>query len=166
MLMATKRQLETRFWKDTYIKSLKSNEKYLFVYILTNSFTNIAWVYEIWIDEIMLDTKMLERQIRDIFKKFEEDGKIIYKKNWLFIRNFIKYQSKNPSIILWMQKELDMIPKWFKHELNIQLPEFKDTSYAKKKKRSVSKYVVDDRPKPIVDKARAKENILKFKKWK
>ena len=71
--MATKRQIETRLRKDTYIKSLKATEKLLFVYLLTNSFTNIAGVYEIGIDEMIIDTKLLEWQIISILKKFEED---------------------------------------------------------------------------------------------
>jgi hypothetical protein len=109
-IMAKQRYINTKFWDDSYVLNLKPLEKYLFLYLLTNSLTNISGVYEISIKRMIYDTSLSEVEINQIFKKFQKDKKIFYFKGWIFIRNFIKNQSINPSVIQGMRREIGEAP--------------------------------------------------------
>jgi hypothetical protein len=108
--MAKQRYINTKFWDDSYVLNLKPLEKYLFLYLLTNSLTNISGVYEISIKRMIYDTSLSVIEIGQIFKKFQKDKKIFYYKGWIFIRNFIKNQSINPSVIQGMRREIGEAP--------------------------------------------------------
>lgn len=40
--MAEQRMVQTAFWYDDYVSSLTRDERYFFLYVLTNPHTNIA----------------------------------------------------------------------------------------------------------------------------
>ena len=42
-----KRYISTTFWDDEWVQSLDFTEKGLYLYLLTNSLTNIAGVYKL-----------------------------------------------------------------------------------------------------------------------
>lgn len=105
------RSINTKFWVDIYIVKLSPLERYLFLYLLTNSHTNLAGVYEIALETIASETKLKEREIEKIFQRFIEDKKIIYKEGFLIIKNFIKNQSFNNSMIKNVEKTIAQLPK-------------------------------------------------------
>lgn len=90
--MAELRMVHTTFWNDEYIESLSVEEKYLFLYFLTNPSTHICGVYQILMKYISVDTGIPKERIEKILEKFEKDGKMKYRNNWLAIRNFLKNQ--------------------------------------------------------------------------
>lgn len=116
--MAQKRAVNSSFWKDGYIIDLDPSEKLLFIYLLTNPQANIAGVYEISIREIAFDTGYDKDMVVKILNRFERDEKIIYKKGWLAMRNWLKHQKLNPNMEIGAQKILDGLPQWLKDELN------------------------------------------------
>lgn len=104
------RSINTKFWDDSYIIELSPLEKYLFLYLLTNSSTNLAGVYEITLKKIAFDTGLEKKEIEKIFKKLSEDKKIIYMDGYLIIKNFLKNQSFNNSMIKNVEKTINRLP--------------------------------------------------------
>jgi len=88
-----RRSLETRFWKDSYIQSLTPNGKLLFNYLLMNEYVNIIHIYELPESYISLETGITIKQIQDLKVKFQQDGKFIFKDNWIKIVNGDKYEN-------------------------------------------------------------------------
>ncbi len=109
--MAQKRQINTKFWDDSYIVNLDPIEKLLFLYLLTNPLTNISGIYEIQIRRIAFDTGIDKDMVLKVLERFERDGKVHFKDGWIIITNFIKNQTLNPSVISGVQRELNSLPK-------------------------------------------------------
>ena len=108
--MAKQRMVNGKFWSDAYVRTLEKMERYLFLYFLTNEHTNIAGIYELPIDIICFETKLEEKETLFIINKLEKDKKINYKKNWIYVINFIKNQNLNPSVITGIKRVLSEIP--------------------------------------------------------
>ena len=96
--MAKQRMINTRFWTDGYIYALTPMEKFMFLYLLTNSHTDICGIYEIPIKVIASDTGVKESIIVKMLDKFEKDGKILYINGWVAVKNFEKHQLDNPKV--------------------------------------------------------------------
>lgn len=92
--MAKNRYINTHFWSDNYVSELDPIEKLLFIYFLTNPFTNIAGIYEITLRQIALDTGIDKDMILRLLERFAEDKKIFYIEGWIFIVNFTKHQDQ------------------------------------------------------------------------
>jgi len=54
--MAIYRQLQTTFWSDSYITELTPEQKYFYIYLLTNEKTKQCGIYEITLRAIAFDT--------------------------------------------------------------------------------------------------------------
>jgi len=109
--MSKKRYVDTKFWDDNYIIDKDPIEKLLYLYLLTNTLTNISGIYEINIRRIAFDTGIDKEMVLKILERFEEDDKIKYKDGWVAIKNFIKYQMDNPKIRAGICYELKNKPK-------------------------------------------------------
>lgn len=110
--MAQKRYINTSFWKDSYIIDLNPIEKLMFNYLLSNSQTNIAGVYEITLKEIAFDTGIDAHMVKKILIKFENDSKVVYRGGWLAMMNWQKHQSKSETVQLGIQRIMDEVPSW------------------------------------------------------
>lgn len=113
------RILQTRFWKDEYVTSLSSEEKLMFIYILTNDTVNMVGVYQLYTQEVALWCGVTNQKVIQFFQKLQNDKKIIYKNNWIKLLNFQKYQNYGGG----RQEEA------FKKELN-QIPGYMHDDYA------------------------------------
>lgn len=80
------------FWNDPYIEGLKKDYRYLFLYLCTNKKAEVCGLYEISLkmikDESILDTKTIISGL----EKFQEDKKIFYQDNIIFIRKYALHQ--------------------------------------------------------------------------
>ncbi len=108
--MAKNRMINTRIWSDGYFSNLNMCEKLLFLYFLSNQYTNISGVYEIPLKAVVSDTGISMQDVTDSIGKFSKDLKIFYKRGWIFVKNFSKHQKLNPSIVIGIDKELNLIP--------------------------------------------------------
>lgn len=112
--------IDTRFWDDNYTANLDPIEKLLFLYCLTNTHTNICWVYEIPLKLIAVDTGIDKDMIVKILSRFEKERKILYRDWWIAIINFVKYQNQwSPKVKTWIEKELLKVPKWLNDLIEI-----------------------------------------------
>lgn len=108
--MAKNRYINTHFWKDNYIITLDPVEKLIFLYLLSNSQTNIAGVYEINIKEIANDTGIDKDMIQHIFKRFKKDKKVYYEKGYIILVNHLKHQNNNPKILIGAAEIIKLLP--------------------------------------------------------
>jgi len=116
--MAKQRLVNTRFWDDNYIIELDPIEKLLFLYLITNPLTNIAGIYEIKIKRMAFDTGIDKDMVEKILNRFEKDGKIKYLNDYVVLKNFIKNQNLNPSVISGIKREILSLPDYIKDSLS------------------------------------------------
>jgi hypothetical protein len=90
--MQKNRYINTRFWDDDYIGDLAPLEKLMFLYLLTNSCTNILGIYEITDKRISFDTGIQRQDVKAIMDKFASDGKVKRIKDYVVMINFAKHQ--------------------------------------------------------------------------
>lgn len=111
--MAKVRQVNTFFWDDSYIETLKPNEKLLFIYLITTPLTNIAGSFEISLKKICDHTDLSRSKVEEILQKFEADGKFIYRENWMLAVNAIGHQDfNNPKIAKGIEIIISDSPRW------------------------------------------------------
>lgn len=96
---------------DNYFSNLDPIEKLVFLYLLTNMYTNLCGVYEIPLKNISFDTWIEKQMIEKILNRFTRDKKIWYIDGYVCIRNFIKNQNLNPSVEKWIEREINEKPK-------------------------------------------------------
>jgi hypothetical protein len=109
--MAQKRFINTRFWDDSYIVDLDPIEKLLFMYCLSNPLTNIAGIYEITARKIAFDTGIDKDMVLKVLGRFQRDGKMVYKDDYLIIVNFVKHQTSNPSVEKGIKRVFSELPQ-------------------------------------------------------
>lgn len=109
--MAKYRIINVKYWDDTYIINLDIEGKLLYLYLLTNTLTNIAGIYELNLNRIVFDTKIKEKTVLKLFEKFAKDGKIIYEQGWVIIVNFVKNQSLNTKVKKGIEEVINQLPK-------------------------------------------------------
>jgi len=115
--MAKQRFINTKFWDDRWVVSLKPLEKLLFLYLITNPLTSIAGSYEISVRRIAFDTGLEPTMISKSLSKFEAEGRLIYRDEWILICNFIKNQSRNPKVVKGIEVAVSDSPGWVKDTL-------------------------------------------------
>lgn len=115
--MAKQRLVNTKFWIDDYSSNLDPSEKLLFLYLLTNPYTEICGVYEIPLKLIALETGLDREMVLKIIERFTKDDKIFYERGWVAIKNFTKHQVKNPSVEKGIERGLLNVPKEIREKL-------------------------------------------------
>ena len=105
------RYVNTEFWDDGWIKKLKVDEKFLYLYLLTNPLTNICGIYEISPERMSFDTGMDLSRVIEILRTFSKGKRVKYSQGHIAIRKFIKHQAKNSKIRIGIETLLKEAPK-------------------------------------------------------
>lgn len=110
--MSKHRQLDTTFWRDTYIDTLDPVERLLFLYFLTSPQHNLCGIYEIKLGQIALDTGIDKEMIKKILNRFRKDQKITYVNGYIIIKNAQKHLGNinSPKIQAAILREKSEIP--------------------------------------------------------
>ena len=120
--MGKNRYLNTTFWDDNYIAELNPKEKLLFLYLLTNTRTNIAGMYEINCRKMIFDTGLTKQDILKALKGFERNRKAFFiNETFIVIANFIKHQKLNRNIQTGILNCINNLPEFVKSFLNIDI---------------------------------------------
>jgi len=106
------RVINTKFWDDPWVMDLDPIEKLLFLYLLSNSHTTLAGIYELHIRKMAFETGIDREMIEKILARFQDDNKVIYKNGWLLIVNFTKNQKYNPSMLKNIENVIHTLPEW------------------------------------------------------
>jgi hypothetical protein len=107
--MAIYRQVHTTFWQDNFILTLTPEEKYFYLYLLTNSKTKQCGIYQLPLPIMIMETGYNKETVEKLLHRFIDYGKIIYnpKTHEIGIINWLKYNPKeSPKIKSCVLKEL------------------------------------------------------------
>jgi hypothetical protein len=117
--MAKNRLINTKFWTDGYILELDPAEKLLFMYLFTNSHTNICGTYELSIRLIVAETGFDTKMVEKILKRFEEDDKFYYIDGWIYVKNFVRHQStQSPTVKKGIISEYSLVPAKIRNKID------------------------------------------------
>lgn len=108
--MAKRRIINTKMWSDNWISNLDPVEKLLFFYLLTNERTNLCGLYELPLKIMAVETGIEKEMVEKVLSRFADDEKVFYFDGWVLVKNFIRYQEKNPSIEAGIKRVLGEIP--------------------------------------------------------
>ena len=112
------RSVNTKFWDDPFIEELSPSEKLLFLYLLTNSLTNLLGVYEISIKRISYDTGLTKETISKGFERFSKSKKaFLTNDNYVILPNWLKNQHLNTNMKVAVSKEFDQLPNSLKNKI-------------------------------------------------
>jgi hypothetical protein len=102
--MAKFRAVHMAFWRDTKVENFSSDEKYLFLYFLTNEYTNLCGCYEISIRKIASETGLSEDKTAKVIDSLQAQKVIAYSKdtaevlivNWYYYNWTTSTQFRKP----------------------------------------------------------------------
>lgn len=93
------RSINTKIWQDAWFETLSTEEKLLFIYLLTNDHTTIVGVYELSVRRMAFETGLSEETIRKGFERFEMVTKaFLIIDSFVFLPNFLKHQRLNTNM--------------------------------------------------------------------
>ncbi|WP_418921839.1 DnaD domain-containing protein [Clostridium ganghwense] len=110
--MAKYRQLHTDFWNDGFVLDLTPEEKYFYLYLMTNPNTAQCGIYELPKRIMETHTGYNRETVDKLLQRFKEYGKIDYcdETKEIMIINWIKYnQPNNTNAVKCVNKELKNI---------------------------------------------------------
>lgn len=147
--MAIYRTLYTKFWEDDKIlDEMSMEEKFFYIYLLTNPRVKQCGCYEISFQQIFLQTNISKENAKKIIERFEKELNLVkYSKNTkeILLLNFYKYN--------WTPSHL--IKACIKKELN----EVKEPVFIEYIKKMIEyKYPIDRVSIPLGEKEKEKEN--------
>lgn len=107
--MATYRQVQTSFWQDGFVLDLTPEEKYFFLYLMTNSKTTQCGIYELPKRIIETETGYHRETVDKLRNRFIEYGKVAYNDSTkeIMMLNWLKHNRINsPKVKACIRKEL------------------------------------------------------------
>jgi len=111
------RSVNTRFWDDAYVQELSPTEKLLFLYLLTNTLTNLIGIYEITQKRMEFDTGITSQTIQKALERFSKDKKVFYHDGFIILPNFLKHQNLNTNMQIGAIKLFASLPKTIKNSI-------------------------------------------------
>lgn len=97
--MANFRSVKTIFWSDSkIIEDFTPEDRYFYLYLLTNEKSNQLGCYELSIKHMCRDTGYNEETIKKLLERFENEHKVIfydYETKEIFLKNWHKYNWLN-----------------------------------------------------------------------
>jgi len=109
-----RRSVKTSFWSDEWVESLKVDERYFFLYLLTNDKTKISGFYETTLKRMAFETGLTEQRIAEILLEFDSVNKVYFESGYIQILNFVKNQELNPNMEKSILKALEVLPNTLK----------------------------------------------------
>lgn len=106
------RSINTKFWEDPWVEGLSPKDKLLYLYLITNSKTNMLGIYEVSVSKISFETGLTKIEIDKAFKGFERVKKAYHIDNFIILANFLKNQKMNPNMLKSAKKEHETLPQW------------------------------------------------------
>ncbi len=110
--MAVYRHIHIEFWQDGFVLDLTPEEKYFYMYLMTNSKTSQCGIYELPKRIMETETGYNRETVEKLLSRFKEYGKIIYceETKEIFLLNWMKHNKANsPKVKKCIEKELSKI---------------------------------------------------------
>jgi uncharacterized phage protein (TIGR02220 family) len=112
------------FWQDPFVLELTPEEKYFYLYLLTNSKTSQCGIYELPKKIIEVETGYNRETVDKLLQRFIDYGKIEYSEvtKELFVKNWLKHNSmKSETVQKCIVKELQSVKNQGFTELFVSL---------------------------------------------
>jgi len=103
------RGLDSGFWGDKWIRKLEPHARYLFLYLWSNDHCNPAAVYEITLETMSFETGLAESDLPELLEGMKEKVKWLPDEDLIWVKNFIKRQSKSSKFLIAVAKSLQKI---------------------------------------------------------
>jgi hypothetical protein len=110
--MAVYRNIQISFWQDPFVLDLTPEEKYFYIYLMTNSKTTQCGIYQVSKKIICLETGYNIETVDKLINRFQDYKKIKYcsDHNEVFLLNWIKHNPvNNVNIRKCVFKELELV---------------------------------------------------------
>ena len=110
--MVNFKQIDMRFWQNDFVLGLTPEERYFYMYLVTNTMTTKCGIYKFNVKVAELETGYTAEVIEKLLESFESYGKISVSKSTkeIMILNWFKHNFKNnKKTILEINKELKNI---------------------------------------------------------
>jgi len=110
--VAVYRQVQITFWQDDFVLSLTPEEKFFYLYLMTNSKTTQCGIYELPKRVIQFETGYNTDTVNKLLQRFIEYEKILYceENKEIMLLNWIKYNwSTSPKVVRCIVKELKAV---------------------------------------------------------
>lgn len=107
--MAAFRKISVTFWSDSFIGDLTPEQKYFYLYLMTNDKTTQCGIYETSIRKMCFDTGYNSETVLKLLDFFQEKNKIRFSKetNEIALLNWVKFNDSNsPKVLSCVEKEL------------------------------------------------------------
>ncbi len=108
--MERSRIIHTRIWNDPFVEDMPAQYKLLFIYLLTNSHTNLLGVYEISISRITFETGLTREDVVAGLEYLGEKRRAYYTHNYIILPNFLKNQRLNRNMQMSVITAFDNLP--------------------------------------------------------
>lgn len=110
--MARYRQVHVSFWQDDFVLDLTPEEKYFYLYLMTNSKTTQCGIYTLPVRVIELESGYNRETVEKLIARFVEYEKVLYSKDTkeIMLTKWIKYNFINSDKVLkCIEKELEAV---------------------------------------------------------
>lgn len=110
--LAKYRQVHVSFWQDSFVLDLPPEEKYFYLYLMTNSKTTQCGIYELPLKVVEMETGLSSDRIFELLHKFVEYKKILYneKTREVMLLNWLKHNNlKSPKVMTCAIKEISEV---------------------------------------------------------
>jgi hypothetical protein len=110
--MAAFRKISVSYWSDSFVGELTPEQKYFYLYLMTNDKTTQCGIYETSIRKICFDTGYNSETVQKLIDFFQEKNKIRWSKstNEIALLNWVKFNDSNsPKVIACVEKELKQV---------------------------------------------------------
>jgi len=164
------RFVHVSFWQDSEVLDLTPEQKYFFLYLLTNPHTTQVGIYEVSKKLMAFETGYHIETIEKLINAFTEMGKIHYdpETSEIFVVNWIKYNwSNSPKVIRTIIKDLENVKSkkllaYFWNSLTDEIRNvFIDYGYTIDSVSIDYPYSMDRLPEKEKEKQKEKENIYR-----
>ena len=148
--MAIFRKVHTSFWSDPFIQDLTIEQRYFYLYLLTNEQTKQCGVYEITRKQISFDTGYSMDKVSVLLKYFISKGKIRYNEDTkeMALGKWLKYNnSSSPKIKSCIAKEFEQV----KDRVLIEYVRSMDTSSQEEEEQEEEEEQKEDKKKFVPD---------------
>jgi hypothetical protein len=141
--MAAFRKISVTFWSDSFIGDLTPEQKYFYLYLMTNDKTTQCGIYETSIRKICFDTGYNSETVLKLLDFFQEKNKIRFSKetNEIALLNWVKFNDSNsPKVLSCVEKELKNV----KNRVLIQYLYSMDTESQEEEEKEEEEYKSDE----------------------
>jgi len=110
--MAAFRKISVTFWADSFVGELTPEQKYFYLYLMTNDKTTQCGIYETSLRKICFDTGYNSETVQKLLDFFQEKNKIRFSKetNEIALLNWVKFNDSNsPKVLACVEKELKQV---------------------------------------------------------